>query len=287
MTFPNIPLRAALLALITIGIVTCKAEDATASPQTPFTLAFNSNGLASFVVGGSNILADPQVRLQHLLLGPGPGLAADGKLFETTSRRFSQSDSTLEQTYRWGLIRCHYKPVENGLELEVTVHNTSSLPLAAIHLDLMQLHFPVVPKGIAWKDRWTILSDNPDEPPALLAIWDQGGIAFCNEEPVQETVFGFRPNFETGGYALVLHRDKAPIKPRESVSYFFSIRAAGKNATPAGLAKSVYAAFAKHHPLELNWPDRRPIGTVFLATPGPGDATIRQAQEVLGVWAGF
>jgi transcription-repair coupling factor (superfamily II helicase) len=30
-----------------------------------------------------------------------------------------------------------------------------------------------------------------------------------------------------------------------------------------------------------------PDGTVFLAAPGPGDATIRQAQEVLGVWAGF
>lgn len=256
-----------VLAAFSMAVVACAAfgaDDPAPTTKPATVVTFDDKGLSSLQAGGVELLTDSQLRLQHLLLGPKGNVI--GKAFEPVFTRYLPSSHKLEQVYQWGTISCTYTPTQGGVELAVELQNTGSLPITQTHFDLMQLRFPATPKGIGWKERWTILHDNPDALPAILAIWDQGALALCNDDAAQDAVFGFRAVPETGGYAIVIYRDNAPVKVGETARYRLSIRTAGKGATPATLAGDVYAAFAKKYPFELKWEDRRPIATAFLAS---------------------
>ena len=211
------------------------------------------------------MLASGQMTLQHLLLSPKDPKTSTGA-FDVVSVKYTAPSRMLEQTYRWGKLVSSYEAMGNGIAVITEVRNTGASTIDAIHWDLMQVRFPRLPEGTGWKDRWSFLAGEPGSLPAVLAEWNTGSLATCNEDMSQAVVFGLRPTDKANTYALVVHLDNAQIKPGGSARYRLAIRLGAAGTPAVSLASAAYAGFAKQHPFELNWSDRRAIGTAFLAT---------------------
>ena len=235
------------------------------------TVQFNAQGLSGFNVGASNLLRDTELRLQHLARAQNP--AEPGGDFDVVATHYDATQHRREQTYRWGSLACVYSPVANGLDLALTVHNAGARPIQAIFFDVLQLHFPSEPAGVPWHDHWTILrgGTNSEEPPVIVARWDNGSLALFNEGVPADMVFGFRPEFSTSNQVVVLRRS-TPLAAGESVNCRLQLRTGSGNASLRDLAGPAVDAFLQKHPPELTWKDHRAIATIFFATSVAGYA---------------
>jgi hypothetical protein len=61
-----------------------------------------------------------------------------------------------------------------------------------------------------------------------------------------------------------------PLAPGKQWAFRASLRLASSRTPMEQMAGEVYAKYAKAVPSMLNWPDRRPIGTIFLGRDNTG-----------------
>jgi HEAT repeat protein len=149
------------------------------------------------------------------------------------------------------------------LRLSVAFRNTTDQALTDIDFRPMVIRFPRRPKGDRWEWGYTVTSDNEGEPGIVIADWGDAKLVACCDEVERPVAFGFEGSFGSGGpnpFTVGVSR----LGPREERSYRFSLRFGGPAADPVVMARDVYEQFAKVYPERLNWPDRRPIGALFL-----------------------
>jgi hypothetical protein len=126
-------------------------------------------------------------------------------------------------------------------------------------------------------------ADNIGSPTVLGAACEGFALALCNEDidaPLRVALDRPRGPVATvalraGGDRMVVDEIymRRPIEPGKSDVYRLSLRFGRAGADPLGslgtspldLADDMFRKFAAAHPAELDWPDRRPIGRVFLS----------------------
>lgn len=239
----------------------------------------NDRGLASLTFAGHSFLKHPSDG-DFKVFARTP-IFDDGKEFDpdmsTASRTFDEAQ-TLHLDYPWGAVEVVYRPVgTTRLDLEVTVSNTSDRTIQSLALQAARLNYPATPTiesiGIA-PSRFTGgnygVADSGSRPPVILADYGSGSLLVAGDRYADD--FAASISFAEGDGRInrsALHFKNIP--PGDSRTATLSLRFGPPNSTLRAMAGDILDGYAKAHPQELRWPDRRPIGKIFLASARNGE----------------
>jgi hypothetical protein len=159
----------------------------------------------------------------------------------------------------------------------VILHGASIYPLL--------LHFPRLPAGFT--DRgYPQLAFNTTGPSVTLADFGSGEVAAVVPSAQKPLYSGFLPagngiaytplisSTTPDGLAQFQPRNDRSVKPGQTDSFIVSLRFAPAGTAAPLLAKDAYKSWAETWPRQLHWTDRRPIGTIYLASsPSGSDST--------------
>ena len=244
--------------------------------QAQVRIAFGAAGLTSVQRSGAEILRDGKLRADSVMLESWDGSLAKGETvpFASTADKIHQ---TVTQIYRWGEIKCGYAVKGDALNLTVTVSNTSAFTLRGISLHLADLNVTLSERSAAGE-----MSSSVDAPGIVTAKCAAGLLALCNEAAGRPLYIGFLIANGEKNHALAqvatFREDRfprgwlttpqiqRPLFPGGSDTFTLSLRFGPPATAPSALAPDVFQNFAKAYPPRLNWPDRRLIGTLHLAT---------------------
>jgi hypothetical protein len=183
-------------------------------------------------------------------------------------------------TYPWGRVQVTYATDRNRLNLTVNTQNTSPTEtIQGLWYTPITLKFPQ--KLAEYDGSIPLIVDSVDSPGVLRVSYDSGSLLVAIDSAQKPLQLGFpwasdRPASLV--YPLTVNTDRVkslpdsyptierPIPPNESDEYRISLRFGRPGDNGMDLAADVLDRYAKDFPSKLNWPDRRPIGAIFLAS---------------------
>ncbi len=203
------------------------------------------------------------------------------------SRRWDVTTETWTYNFVWGSIQVAFQQTGNVLNMNVTETNNSNsgvvLDGAAIYPFV--LHMPRLPVG--FNDAgYAQLAFNTTGPSVTLADFSAGEVAAVVPDAGRPLYSGFLPAGGPGaGYTPLIsgtapdnlasfqpHNDR-PVMPGQTDRFTVSLRFAASGTVAGTLAADAYASWAATWPPQVNWADRRIIGTAYLASSPQGDPT--------------
>lgn len=263
-------------------------DAATANAQAPAQSAvqsqlqtrFDERGLIKLGYNGATLLDVAANGAGAFSVGNVHFLKADGTTDEqdsgTARRSWDAANQTLTLAYPWGRVICQYETSNDRVNLNITVANESQKTLAGVNLFPLAVQFRAFPVGF---DADTPhVNFNLDGPTVQSADFGVGRLTVVNREVTKPLSVGFttantaktlRYNIYVGSAPLWYQpgnwpRFTRPIAPSARDVYRISLRFSAANQHNRG--DDVLRAFAKAHPMTLNWSDRRPIASLFLSS---------------------
>jgi hypothetical protein len=246
--------------------------------QPEVTIKMEPAGLASLKCNGAEFLSSGEFHVNHVLLRKPSGETYAGDTKGTTQVDVAARQWTA--TYPWGTIQVRYTAEQNRLNLNIATKNTSSSDtIQGIWYAPLTLRFP---EKVKEYDGSIPLMENSIGNPGILRVsYESGVLVVATEDGEKPIQFGFpwsadRPVNKV--FPLTLNTGRVttlpdsypsierPIPAGASDQYQLSLRFGRPGDTGLELARDVYQKYARQFPSELNWPDRRPIGAVFLAS---------------------
>jgi hypothetical protein len=200
--------------------------------------------------------------------------------------------STITAEYTGVKLVCRYQIENSRLDMFVEITNKTDKPLVSVSpklawLDLLTSHLNTDADSLG-----VLKSVDNKERIGLRRLEAEGAsIALINWEfspPVSVNVGSRAPS---GPFPLILgipqkHQGKHPIvdnrffvqpgreiAPHATDKFRVSLLFADPTASDAELSQEINEHIKKQYPMVLDWKDRRPIGTLFLANPHTGWAT--------------
>lgn len=239
---------------------------------------FRPDGLVALKAGGYNFLDSGDFKVNSIVLRRPSGETYDGECSATVDADVKAHQVT--NTYPWGKVRVSYTTDHNRLTMRIETQNTtSSDTIQGVWYSPMTLRFP---HKVAEYDGSIPLMVNSVGSPGILRVsYESGSLVVAADDADKPLQFGFpwatdRP--ANAVFPLTLNTDRVkslpdsypkitrPIPPGSSDAYVISLRFGRSSDTALELARDVLDRYAKEFPATLNWPDRRPIGAVFLAS---------------------
>ena len=191
---------------------------------------------------------------------------------EVLAETFDAEAKRLTRQYPWGKVSITYRVDGNRLGLTLAIDNTAERAIEYLSFrPLLRLRLPGEVKGGG-------SHHNIGAPTVVPVEHGAGVVAVANEgveRPlrVKAAVAGrraeviVRSGYPAGGKEVYdgvwVTR---PIAPGESDTYRLSLRFGGPDADKVALGRDVYRRYGETFPRTLSWPDRRPVGTVFLSS---------------------
>ncbi|MEI6518984.1 MAG: hypothetical protein WCO98_02915 [bacterium] len=193
----------------------------------------------------------------------------------TISRVLNSQTSTILQTYSWGLISAIYDIHDTRLDITVTVTNKSPELLSNINLQFARMTFPQVPKvSFVGQDPFEFNGGSGavnamQRPPVVLVDYGKAAYVVAGNRYTENFTAGVffaedKGNINRTGIGLT------DISPGTSKTAVLSLCFGKKGDTLRSLGGEFIDAYAHVNPMTLRWPDRRPIGKIFLASSGNG-----------------
>ncbi|HET6383611.1 MAG TPA: hypothetical protein VFJ58_09490 [Armatimonadota bacterium] len=254
-----------------------------AAPPPPVSFSLSQEGLASLRFGDDEMLGDGKFLVTRVIAETWDGRVEP---LEVNQPHISQTGDQLTLSYPWGDVRRQYKSTPSipaRLDLTITVENHSDAIIREIDIQALTLRLPAKP---AEYDNVTpMMASNIGDPSIIPLHYGAGSLALCNEDVGRPLMIGFpwaldRPTSRdypvwvyTGRHDSMpdsLPYIDRPIFPGQSDHYSLSIRFGGANTTLKTLAGDLQQRFAAAYPFLLHWPDRRPIGELFISTAAAG-----------------
>ena len=199
-------------------------------------------------------------------------------------RHWDAAKQTWTYTFKWGSISAQYEQHGDALDILVTTTNAgnSGVVFGGASLYPLTLHFPALPNGFG-SPNYPQLAYNTTGPSVTVADYGRGEAVAVVPDPDRPLYSGFMPADNNTAYTALIsstvpdglatfqpHNDR-PVKPGETDRFRVSIRFQPSGTPAYSLAADAYTNWAKAYPQLLKWTDRRPIGTIFLATSPQGD----------------
>ena len=193
---------------------------------------------------------------------------------------------TVRWSYDWGFVEALYEVRDDRLVIEIrTVNRTAADTIEGTWLTLGRLHFPQPPRGF---DGDPQIRSTTRGPGVVAADYGTAAVAVVNENVTTPLNSGFMTDLDTATaqrsgqvfHAVTLSapvwyqpaqwdRSTAPVPPGQVRTPRISLRFGPAGAAAHELAPDVYRRYAEAHPAVLRWPDRRPIGALYLARSHP------------------
>src|SRR5271165_4305825 len=263
-----------------VGILLLAAPGGGLWAQYTPAISFNNVGLSSLQVAGTQFLAFGDFRLDGLTFQTPGGLLVAGDVTGT----LSVNGQTVTRVSSWGTIQINYSVSGNRLNVAITVNNQSPNIIADIWMEPFGIQFPSTPAE--WF--YPLVVNSIGQPAIQQTTYNNGVMVLAANDitkPIQlgypwsfnsptNTIFPLQLN--TGlvnGYPTQYQAINRPIPAGGSDTFAFSLRFGPPGSTEETLAPDIYQAFATAFPMTLNWPDRRPIGALFLSTAAAGYPT--------------
>ena len=246
-----------------------RAADAATAPS--LATSFDRNGLATLRYGDVT-LTDTSAHGDDVFWLTD----VDGAPLDKTWDAPSQ---TLTYKYGWGDVACQYTQRGDQLDLDISVTNRSNHAVGGFNIFALGLRFPGYPKGY---DAYTPhVRFNADGPGVQSADFGSGIVTVINRDVQNRLCTGLISSNDTatsfcykvyvGSDRLWYQPDNWPTYPRpvaagSSDFYQISLRFSPPGTPETEIASDINARYAAAHPMELQWDDRRPIASLFLAS---------------------
>lgn len=263
-----------------------------AHAQSGLQVTYGSKGIATLSYNGT-VLEDTgaypadQFHIWHMKSSDFAGNSIVSGQYGWGERNIGTSWDAASRTetyqFSWGAIATQFVQAGDTLNLVVTERNNagSGIVFDGAEIYALALHFPQMPAGFSGYSQYAITTTGPavsaadygsgvvtsvvpDESPSLYGGWkNAGGNTYT--PLMSSTAPDGLPNF--------LPSNDQPLQPGQSLTYTVSLRF-----TPEGTvanAADAYASFAAKYPNQMNWTDRRILGTAYLASsPMNGNITL-------------
>jgi hypothetical protein len=200
-----------------------------------------------------------------------------------------EATSTITAEYTGVKIACRYQMEKNRLDMFVEITNKTDKPLIALNPELVRLD--LLPSRLNTDSDLVGVSrniDNKDRIGVRRLEAEGASIALINWEISPRAVVNVGSRAPSGPYPVILgipekQQGKHPIvdnkffaqpgreiAPQATDKFRVSLLFADPKASDASLSQEINAHIKKQYPMVLDWKDRRPIGTLFLANPHTG-----------------
>jgi hypothetical protein len=241
------------------------------------TIQFNKTGLTSLKYGGTNLLKFGQPRVLRVTMRnqSGPAFPADLQ----SILRINPAKKEVTQSFVWGTVSTHYEVKGNRFLLTITTTNTSASTIEEIAYEPLGLGFPA--KVAEYDGTSPMLGHNVGNPTLITLSYKDDVMVLANEDVTRPLLIGFpwaldRPastvfplRIETGRDPVLpdsLPYISRPIPPGGSETFALSLRFGVRGASALTLGGDILQKFTAAFPSQLKWKDRRPVGTVTLAS---------------------
>ena len=286
-----------LLSLAGAGFVYARGRHGTTSSS--LTVSYGSNGLDRIEYNGT-LFEDLQkfpadaFHIWHMKITDlsGKVLTQDGWGEANVGRNWDLTAHTWTYTFVWGSLALHYETVGDDLQLEITETNSagSGVIVQGASFYPLALHFPSLPVGLAVSN-YPQISNNVDAPGIVVAKFDSGVVATVVADPRYPLFSGFQPTELKDAYSVLVssttpdgtadfaRRYDRPVMPGHSCGFKVTVHFADSHESSDVLAANAYANWRKVWPSTLNWPDRRIIGTAYLASSPISDTAVANGPQ--------
>jgi hypothetical protein len=205
----------------------------------------------------------------------------------------SWNAATRTWTYRfsWGSISVQFQQSGNTLNMNVTETNlaNSGLILDGATIYPFVLNFPQLPAGFI-NTVYPHYSFETTGPGVITADYGSGEVVAVDPNASKPLYSGYQPTGKGFAFTPIIssttpdglaafdpHNDR-PVQPGQTDTFTVSLRFAPSGTGVAGLAADAYKNWAETWPPQLNWTDRRAMGTVYLASsPAAVNGNINQS----------
>jgi hypothetical protein len=247
--------------------------------QPELDVGFGDQGLVRLSYGGESYLQDGAFRVWGAAFRDWAGVRRQADL-GAEQRRFDPGSQQVILTYPWGEARCAYAVLPDRLQLGIEVENRSPAILTELALSPLETRFPQSPKG--WVPHMPYRGFNLGWPTVNTAPCDRATVAVCNEDVGRPLQVGWAGRESLAARPVIVSTvsDWAaellnpqlyrPIYPGQTDRFLVSLRFLPAEADPASVGSDLERRFADAYPFGLSWPDRRPIGALFLSTSALG-----------------
>ncbi len=277
-----LPPYLATVAMLWLGLATAAAEPPPEPPRTTASLEFaaDARGLQRLAYAGHSFLAHPADG-SLACFGQTPAFLREGRAVHDPAppgdRLWDAQSATATHLYPWGKVSARYAAVGDArLDIALTVVNDSDAALARIMLQVARLNYPQVPQvssvGVgpaAFAGGNFGAASAGQRPPVVLVDFGSATLLVGGDrhaEPFAAGVYFAENEGRINRAGIGLH-DIAPGTARTAV---LSLRFGPPGSTLRGLGGDLLDAYVEANPATLDWPDRRPIGKLFLASAGNG-----------------
>jgi hypothetical protein len=252
-----------------------------ASPTfSPVSVEFSDNGLEKILWEGRNYSAGGSIAINAMRDESVSGRDVMGKRLSCTVDAVAK---TIRVDYEGASLSCTYKPKGNRLDLIVEVTNKTASQCSFFKATVGELALLRRFENKAATEGGSKAVDNLRSIGFRRLLAEGADIALSNWEvskPVRvntdlPTAVGYPITLETPNVreqpkhpiveAKHLEIPRRMIAPGESDRFHLSLSFVPPGTEESQICPELLSHVAKDRPLKLNWPDRRPIGTLFLA----------------------
>ena len=208
------------------------------------------------------------------------GTVFPGVLQHSTSIDRSRRQAKL--SFDWGMVAVQYATEPGRLLLSIETTNKSSASVQSLSYDALALKLPHSPPE--YDGVIPLLATNIGAPSIVPLSFRSGSVTLCNDDVQRPLLVGFpwaldRPvnrafplRINTGRdpmYPDSLPAIARPIAPGATDRFRLSLRFSSER-DDRTVGSDLTSLFSRFHPFTLNWPDRRPIGSLIIATAAAG-----------------
>ena len=270
---------AGLFAMVVTALAAVQARAADDGMPPTVDVAIDKNGLSELRYNGIDLLRDGggTFRLLRADLQRPDGSTYTGWGGDEHVTRSQPEPNRIVNEYEWGRVSCEYVVQGNQLDLIVNVTNTSEHVLKEICLTQRGITLPEKAKGMINDSGFSAMIDGTGRPPVHAGDFGKGVIAYANEQVRRPLGIGawedgthYKFRVWTGRCTQNENHPyiDRPIYPGGRERFRVSLRFGTPDQEPLELATDILEAGRQRHPFQVDWPDRRPIGMVMVATAG-------------------
>ena len=192
--------------------------------------------------------------------------------------RLDKDSSTVTLDQPWGKLEGKYTAVNDSrLDIRLTISNSSAATITGAAVKVARMTYPaglkvstvLTPPSPFAGGNWAGPSADT-VPPAALAAFDRGSLLVAATDGFDQSISCGLFFSESEGTVNRAGIGFGPIGPGGRKSFTITLRAGPADASLRSLGGDVLDGYAKAWPFALEWPDRRPMGKVFLASSGNG-----------------
>ncbi len=265
------------------------ASPAATTPAAPaagahLEFALNDNGLQRLAYDGHEFLVHPtDGALTCFARTPVFARTRDAHSGDAvTARQLEPATATLTHSYPWGSVSARYAAVgADRLDIAITVTNRTDEPLESLMLQVARLNYPQVPRVSSVGQEPALFTGGnfgaaqaEQRPPAVLVDYGAAVVLVAGDLHLESFTAGV---FFAEGNGMINRAGigLTAIPPGQAKTTVLTLRVGRPGSTLRSLGGDILDAYVKANPAVLDWPDRRPIGKVFLASGGNGPDQLR------------